>query len=71
MEVSFNQMLESESYHNQKELLKKEINSNRLVIDRSVFKKTEKERLAILSHKANIPDGERKRKLTTFFKGSF
>lgn len=46
------QWLESAAYERQKEILRKEINSNRLEIDYSVFKKTKQERALLATLKA-------------------
>ena len=43
-EPTFKEILESNHYSQQKELVKKEINSRKIEIDRTVFKKTKEEK---------------------------
>lgn len=49
---SFKEILESKSYEQQKERLRREINSYKLDIDRTVFKHSKEEKIQIMLAKA-------------------
>lgn len=52
MDINFKEILESDAYRMQKDVLFKEINANRLDIDYSVFKKTDEEKAKLATMKA-------------------
>lgn len=59
-DLNIKRWLESEAYEKKKAEVIREINSNRLVIDYSVFKKTPEERMKLANMKADYKAGRRR-----------
>lgn len=82
-DLSFKEILESPAYHQQREVIRNEINNlpherryafprfatpgELIPVDRSVYKKTDDEKGQLLTLKARTP----KTKMKTLFRGSF
>lgn len=70
-EMNFKKWMESKAYDNQKEIIRKEVNSFPLIIDRACFKKTPEERIKLYNLRKKWQQEERIRveqlkKLQTF-----
>jgi hypothetical protein len=66
-EISFREILESNHYAQKREELAKEINSNRIVVDRKCFKKSLSEKTELINLKSRLENKKFTQKMVFTF----